>query len=188
MERLLAIYVISIAYAFFEMSINFRKRKSVKVVLKGDQGSLRFLTISIAVGYFLCFTFAYTKYGRIELKNLMLLAGAVLIIAGLIIRIISIRQLKQYFTFTVSKVKGHTLIDNGLYKHIRHPGYLGQLIIFTGISVLLSNWLSILAMVLPVLAGFLYRIRTEEKFMAEQMGQVYLDYRQRTKKLIPGIF
>jgi protein-S-isoprenylcysteine O-methyltransferase Ste14 len=100
----------------------------------------------------------------------------------------SIIRLKQQFTYTVTKIENHELIETGLYKIIRHPGYLGQLIIFLGTSVCLSNWLSILLMIIPVLSGYLNRINVEEKFMVQQMGQKYLDYRKRTKRLIPGIY
>jgi hypothetical protein len=31
-------------------------------------------------------------------------------------------------------VENHKIIETGLYKFVRHPGYLGQLIIFVGIS------------------------------------------------------
>lgn len=96
--------------------------------------------------------------------------------------------LKQQFTYTVTKIEKHELIEKGLYKSIRHPGYLGQLIIFTGISTLLSNWLSILLMIIPVFLGYFYRIIVEEKFMVNQMGQKYIDYQKRTKKLIPMIY
>jgi protein-S-isoprenylcysteine O-methyltransferase Ste14 len=43
-------------------------------------------------------------------------------------------------------------------------------------------------MIIPVLLGYLHRINIEEKFMVEQMGQKYLDYQKRTKKLIPAIY
>jgi protein-S-isoprenylcysteine O-methyltransferase Ste14 len=100
----------------------------------------------------------------------------------------SILTLKKQFTYTITKIENHELIETGLYKNIRHPGYLGQLIIFLGISTCLSNWLSILLMIIPVLLGYLNRINIEEKFMVEQMGQKYLDYQKRTKKLIPAIY
>ena len=107
---------------------------------------------------------------------------------GLIIRVTSILKLKQQFTYTVTKIENHHLIDTGLYKYIRHPGYLGQLIIFLGIATALSNWISILLMIIPVFGGYINRIRIEEKFMTQQMGQKYIDYQSRTKKLIPNIF
>jgi protein-S-isoprenylcysteine O-methyltransferase Ste14 len=88
----------------------------------------------------------------------------------------------------VTKIENHELIENGLYKRIRHPGYLGQLIIFLGVSTSLSNWLSIVFMIVPVFLGYIYRIIVEEKFMVKQMGQKYIDYQNRTKKLIPMIY
>jgi protein-S-isoprenylcysteine O-methyltransferase Ste14 len=129
-----------------------------------------------------------TKTGRIYHWDTFFTAGAILIISGLIIRINSILTLKQHFTYTVTKIENHELIEKGLYKNIRHPGYLGQLIIFVGISTSLSNWLSIVLMIIPVLIGYIYRINTEERFMIEQMGQKYIDYQKRTKRLIPKIY
>jgi protein-S-isoprenylcysteine O-methyltransferase Ste14 len=43
-------------------------------------------------------------------------------------------------------------------------------------------------MIIPVLLGYLNRINVEEKFMIEQMGQKYVDYQKRTKRLIPHIY
>ena len=107
---------------------------------------------------------------------------------GLIIRIISIRILKQYFSYSVAKAENQEIIEKGLYKYIRHPGYLGQLIIFTGISISLSNWLSVILMLLSTLVGYVNRIRVEEKFITEEMGDIYSNYQKRTKKLIPKIY
>jgi protein-S-isoprenylcysteine O-methyltransferase Ste14 len=114
--------------------------------------------------------------------------GMALIATGLIIRIYSILTLKQYFIYSVAKVEDHKLIETGLYKFIRHPGYLGQLIIFLGISASLSNWLSILFMMIPTALGYLYRIKVEERFMLEQLGEDYLNYQERTKGIIPMIY
>jgi len=96
--------------------------------------------------------------------------------------------LKQYFTYSVAKVENHKIIETGLYKFIRHPGYLGQLIIFIGLSISLSNWLSILAMTIPVVIGYGYRIKVEDGFMRDQLGTDYLDYQKRTKRIIPMIY
>jgi protein-S-isoprenylcysteine O-methyltransferase Ste14 len=43
-------------------------------------------------------------------------------------------------------------------------------------------------MVVPVLSGYIYRIIAEERFMTEQMGEKYIDYQKRTKRLIPKIY
>jgi protein-S-isoprenylcysteine O-methyltransferase Ste14 len=85
-------------------------------------------------------------------------------------------------------VEDHQIVETGLYKFIRHPGYLGQLLIFAGLSLSLSNWLSVLFMMIPVAIGYTYRIKVEERFMIEQMGASYLAYQKRTKRMLPLIY
>jgi protein-S-isoprenylcysteine O-methyltransferase Ste14 len=186
--KLILIIVFSIIYGLFEIFMSRRKQDNRKIFKSGDKGSIWLLTMSISMGYWLSFIIASTKTGRIYQWDTFFVIGSVLVLAGLIIRVKSIMKLKQQFTYTVTKIENHELIQTGLYKIIRHPGYLGQLIIFLGISVCLSNWLSILLMIIPVLFGYLNRIKVEEKFMIEQMGQKYLDYQKKTKRLIPGIY
>jgi len=187
-SKVIIIIAFSFLYGFFEVFMGMRQRNKRSVIKTGDRLSIWILIISISIGYWLSFIFGASRIGRIYHWDTFFLIGAILAIAGLVIRISAIITLKQQFTYTVTEIENHTLIENGLYKFIRHPGYLGQLIIFLGISVSLSNWLSIIFMNLPVLAGYIYRIIVEEKFMVKQMGQKYLDYRKRTKRLIPLIY
>lgn len=186
--KLILIIGFSIIYGLFEIFMSRRQKGKREISKSGDKGSIWLLTISISTGYWLSFIIASTKIGRIYHWNTFFIIGSIVVIIGLIIRIASILTLRQQFTYTVTKIEDHELIVTGLYKWLRHPGYLGQLIIFLGISTCLSNWLSILLMIIPVLFGYLRRINVEEKFMAEQMGQKYSDYQKRTKKLIPMIY
>ena len=168
--------------------MNFKQRRKSNVTNSGDKGSLWLLYILITVGYILSFSIGSTKIGRIYHWDTFFAIGVVLIVIGLVIRIQSLWTLKQYFTYSVSIIENHKLIETGLYKSIRHPGYLGQLIIFIGISTLLSNWLSIVLMIIPIAIGYIYRITIEERFMTEQIGEDYLNYKNRTKRLIPMIY
>jgi protein-S-isoprenylcysteine O-methyltransferase Ste14 len=186
--KLIMIFSFTYLYGLFEIYMSIRQRHKRKIVKKGDRLSIWILTISIAIGYSLAFSIASTKIGRIYHWDFFFLLGAIFAISGLIIRIKSILTLRQQFTYTVTKIENHELIETGLYKLIRHPGYLGQLIIFLGISLSLSNWISVLSMMISVIIGYIYRIKTEEKFMIEQMGDKYIDYQKRTKKLIPKIY
>ena len=187
-SKIIIIIAIAYLYGLFEFYINYKQKKRLKIVSRGDKGSLWLLILSITIGYLLSFSIAATKMGRIYHWNLLFAAGLIVITIGLLIRISSIRQLQQYFTYSVTKVENHELIEKGFYKVIRHPGYLGQLIIFIGISIALSNWLSVIVMFFPILIGYINRIRVEEKFMIEQMGDKYFGYQKRTKKLLPKIY
>ncbi len=188
--KLILIIAFSYLYGFFEifMSIRQRLKRKQEIVKSGDKASIWILFIFIAIGYYFSFRIGITKFGRIYHWNTFFTIGAILIIGGLIIRIKSILTLKQHFTYTVTKIENHELIEKGLYKNIRHPGYLGQILIFFGVATSLSNWLSIVFMIIPVILGYINRIKVEERFMVEQMGHKYLDYQKRTKKLIPMIY
>ena len=186
--KLILIIGFSYLYGFFEVFMNLKQRSKGKIAYSGDKASLCGLYTLITIGYFLSFSIGATKIGRIYYWDTCFAIGVTLIVIGLIIRIQSMLTLKQYFTYSVAKVDDHQVIETGPYQVIRHPGYLGQLLIFIGISISLSNWLSILAMTIPIVIGYGYRIHVEEKFMLEQLGKNYLDYQKRTKRLIPMIY
>ena len=186
--KIIVIIGFSYLYGFFEVFMNLRQRGKSIVTISNDKGSLWLLYTLITIGYALSFLIGATKIGRMNHWDAFFSVGVVLTVMGLMIRIQSMLTLKQYFIYSVSQVENHELIETGLYKTIRHPGYLGQLMIFAGISTSLSNWLSILLMMIPITIGYIYRIKVEERFMIEQMGENYLNYQKRTKRIIPMIY
>jgi protein-S-isoprenylcysteine O-methyltransferase Ste14 len=184
------IVIISFVYLYgiFEYFISLKQRKKIKIVSTGDDGSLRILLICISIGYLLSFAVAATKFGRIYYWNYLFAIGLIISVMGLAIRIISIKTLNKYFTYSVTKVVDHAIVEKGLYKTIRHPGYLGQILIFTGISISLSNWISIILLLISIMPGYINRINIEEKFLVELLGKEYCDYQKRTNKLIPRFY
>jgi len=188
--KIIIIIAFAYLYGIFEIFISLLQQQKRKqdIVQSGDQASIWILSVCIAIGYLLSFSIGATRIGRIYHWDTFFAIGAFLTIVGLIIRINSILTLKHYFTYTVTKIEHHQLIETGFYQYIRHPGYLGQIIIFIGIATSISNWLSVLLMMIPVLVGYINRIRVEERFMTENMGTKYIDYQKRTKRLIPGIY
>ena len=186
--KLIIIIGFSYLYAIFEITMSLMQRRKSTVTKAGDKGSLWLLYLMITLGYILSFSIGATTLGRVNHWNTFFAIGFTLVAIGLVIRIQSILTLKKQFTYSVAKIENHTLIEKGLYKWIRHPGYLGQIIIFIGIPTSLANWLSVILMLTPVLVGYIYRISVEERFMVEQMGAEYIGYQKRTKRLIPMIW
>lgn len=114
--------------------------------------------------------------------------GILLMLIGIALRWAGILTLKQYFTYKVYILDGHRLIKEGIYGIIRHPGYTGSLLCFLGLGLSFSSWVSTLAIFVPTLVGYLYRIRVEEKALLEAFGNEYLEYSRATKRLIPGLY
>jgi len=77
------------------------------------------------------------------------------------------------------------LITHGPYRYVRHPIYLGGLLITLGEVWLRFSPLVIVLNVVFVLAQIV-RLRYEEALLEETFPE-YADYRRRTSALIPGI-
>jgi len=78
------------------------------------------------------------------------------------------------------------LVKNGLYSQIRHPQYLGFLLITLGLNI---QWLTIITIVLwPVLAFLYYRLaKTEEKEVEAKFGEEFRKYKESVPMFIPRI-
>ena len=115
-------------------------------------------------------------------------AGVILMWAGLALRIWAVWVLGGAFRTTVEVHAGQRVVDRGPYRWVRHPSYSGLLLIAAGLGLATGNWLSLaLLLVLPLLA-LLRRIQVEETVLVSALGPPYVDYRKRTKRLIPGLW
>ena len=139
------------------------------------------IIISIATGVFIAFRFP--GFNKFEY-----LTGLFLILIGISVRLTAIFSLKSLFTSDVAIHHDHKLKTNGIFKKVRHPSYSGSLLSFLGLGLTLGNWISLLIIFLPVLVAFLYRISIEEKVLIKNFHEEYLNYKKRSKKLIPYIF
>lgn len=115
-------------------------------------------------------------------------AGCGLILLGLFFRILSRLALGRFYTPRLCILDGHRLITTGIYGIIRHPGYLGFLLLASGVSVLFGSLAGLAVMTLAFGSVILLRIRREEALLLAHFGPAYADYAARTKKLIPFIF
>ena len=113
--------------------------------------------------------------------------GLCMVIAGLMIRTVAIIELKRNFSGLVRIREGHTLTKTGIYRYVRHPAYLGAIIVFAGFPVLLSSPLGLLVMLLlvPILV---HRGKVEEKMLLEHFGSEYEEYMRHSKRLIPFLY
>jgi protein-S-isoprenylcysteine O-methyltransferase Ste14 len=114
-------------------------------------------------------------------------AGILLMLAGIAFRWYAIGVLGRYFTVVVAVQKGHTIVESGPYRLIRHPSYSGALLTLFGYGLVFTNWLSLLLTLLFPLLGYWYRMRIEERALLEALGQDYRAYMKRTKRIIPFV-
>jgi protein-S-isoprenylcysteine O-methyltransferase Ste14 len=114
--------------------------------------------------------------------------GCLVMVLGLATRVTAIRTLGKQFTYRVSIVSDHQVVDKGIYRLVRHPSYLGTLLCLLGLGLALENWISLLIVVVLPATAVGYRISVEEKVLLSHFGNEYEEYSRRTKRLIPGIY
>jgi protein-S-isoprenylcysteine O-methyltransferase Ste14 len=107
---------------------------------------------------------------------------------GFALRFYSVFYLGRFFTTNVAIASDHRVIDTGPYRYVRHPSYTGLLLIYIGFGLALGNWISLLVLIIPIYAAFLYRIHVEETALAEALGEPYRNYMKKTKRLIPMVY
>jgi protein-S-isoprenylcysteine O-methyltransferase Ste14 len=114
--------------------------------------------------------------------------GITVMALGLSLRIWSIAVLGQYFRTTIGLEDNQKVVQSGPYRFVRHPSYAGLILTCVGYGVALQNLISFIVVVtLPTMA-LLHRIDIEEKVLASGLGEAYVSYQKKSKKLIPGVW
>ena len=113
--------------------------------------------------------------------------GLVILLFGLMLRFWSMQTLSEAYSRTLRVTEEQITIDRGPYRHVRHPGYLGSLLIWTGFA-LTSGSPTVLAWVEGLLIPcYARRMAAEEQLLEGQLVG-YGEYRARTRKLVPGLW
>jgi len=154
-----------------------------------DKGSLRILWLVIAASIGLAIL-AVTRLPGLGFPDSAISypVGVALFFCGLFLRWFSIFYLGRFFTVNVAIAADHRVVDTGPYRYVRHPSYTGALLAFVGYGICLSNFASLLIILLPVSAAFHHRMRIEESALSHALGQAYTQYCTRTKRLLPFVY
>lgn len=105
--------------------------------------------------------------------------GISLVIIGFIIRFYAIRCLKKKFSFELNMQI--EIVKTGAYKYVRHPSYVGSIMIIAGLSLLYMP----LAITYLAIAFFLARAINEEQILS--INPEYKEYQKKTGMFLPRI-
>ena len=119
---------------------------------------------------------------------LWLLVGLVIAWAGLLLRLWAVLTLGPSFTTTVVVRPEQVVVATGPYRYVRHPAYLGLLVLFLGLGLMLGDLASAVAMVVLPAIPLAWRIRVEEDALRSELGSAYAEYAGGRARLIPGIW
>lgn len=79
----------------------------------------------------------------------------------------------------------NTLITNGIYRYMRHPQYVGIILITTGMLV---HWPTLITLLMwPILVLAYYGLaKKEEKEIERKYGKIYREYKNKVPMLFPS--
>jgi protein-S-isoprenylcysteine O-methyltransferase Ste14 len=111
------------------------------------------------------------------------LAGALILLAGLLVCAVALRNLGDALTPLPEPRPDAELVATGLYRWVRHPIYSGVLTSAAGWTLLFPSWWTAGATVALVLL-FTLKSRYEESLLRERYVG-YAHYASRTPRLVP---
>ena len=177
------------AWGLFELFLLLRTRTRANHGSLHDRGSLRLLWITICLSVlaaeFLRNNFeTYTQHRTLAFS----LVSISIMILGLAIRATAVVTLGRAFSVNVAIRPGQSLYRAGLYRYLRHPSYLGSVLIFLAVGIAMRNPFSFLIMTIPPTVAILHRIRIEESALRLGFGSEYEAYSKQSWRLIPFLY
>ena len=153
------------------------KQKPQKIIM-GFAGALFFV--------FALFPGIDHRFGWSNVPAMIVLLGDAAVAAALLICFFVFRQ-NSFASATVEIHPEQKVISTGLYGIVRHPMYMGALVLVLGLPLALGSWWGLLFA--PAIAALLaWRLVEEERLLVQSLAG-YADYRRRVRyRLVPLVW
>jgi protein-S-isoprenylcysteine O-methyltransferase Ste14 len=184
------IYILLIVlFTVSEIGLVLAKRsKSGGIKSRADRGSMLLLWIAIPVSLTATGFIAGYRFCMFPDLSIVEKVAEAMIVGGFIIRWVAIAQLGKMFTVDVSISNTHTLKTTGLYRIVRHPSYLGLLLIIEGLVLFRGSALALILSIVLVFLAINYRMVVEENALKSEFGSDYENYMKRVKRIFPWVY
>lgn len=176
-----AVYLFRKNPAVVERRMHAGPRAETRPVQKVVASAIAILFIAV-----LAFSAIDHRFGWSPVAPAISLIGDALVAIGLGIAIFTVIQ-NSYAAATVTVEETQTVTSTGLYGIVRHPMYMGAVIMFAGIPLALDSWWGLTVLV-PVVTVFAVRIADEEKLLNQELAG-YREYAAKVHhRLVPYVW
>lgn len=117
----------------------------------------------------------------------LMIFGAILIGAGELLRLAAISY--TGLSTRAQEIAVDQLVTNGPFAYLRNPMYFGNILIYTGASILSGAWLPYLLYLMMIVFSLQYHIcvRYEESALSNAFGEDYLRYAELVPRFFPRL-
>ncbi len=151
-----------------------------------EQRAIIFLGNVVLAAGFLAISYDLRQHGLNQLSPLVVLAADAGVFLGYCLFVWVLKE-NSYASRTIVVEVGQKVIDTGPYSIIRHPMYLGVIIMILFTPIALGSWrsLPVFLLYIPLIA---WRIVNEEKILLRDLPG-YREYCQRRRyRLLPLVW
>jgi protein-S-isoprenylcysteine O-methyltransferase Ste14 len=126
------------------------------------------------------------RFAWSSVPALIVISGDVLVIVGLLIVFLVFRE-NTFTSATIELAAEQHVVCIGPYSAVRHPMYVGALIMILGIPLALGSWWGT-GTIVPMTLVIVRRVRDEEELLTGDL-RGYREYRDRVRyRLLPLVW
>ncbi|HEX7428881.1 MAG TPA: isoprenylcysteine carboxylmethyltransferase family protein, partial [Mycobacterium sp.] len=126
------------------------------------------------------------RFGWSTVTTPVVVVGNVLVLVGVLLAELVVIQ-NNYAAATITVEAEQPVVSTGLYGLVRHPMYVGALIMMVGTPLALASYWGLLTLIPGVLI-FVARITDEEKALRQDL-EGYDEYTEKVHyRLVPGVW
>jgi protein-S-isoprenylcysteine O-methyltransferase Ste14 len=167
-----------IAVFFLGIEGRLRQGQQAKSLQPGqfDRGSTGLIGMAVQ-GSFVILLFApvlnHFQVGQIRYGTLVGGFGLAVMMGGIALRYWAAKTLGKFYTRTLLIKAEHQIVESGPYRIIRHPGYLGFMLMLAGAGLATANWIAAALITIVVSVIYAYRIHAEENMLQAAFNEQY---------------
>jgi protein-S-isoprenylcysteine O-methyltransferase len=190
-SAVIAAYVLIVGFFLWERGS--RQGAEAKSFARGvfDRGSTALLAGVFSLGFVLLVVALILDargIGQMGVAQVIAWGGIVVMLLGIALRVWASRVLGRYFTRTLRTAADQPIVSAGPYRVVRHPGYLGDILLWSGAAFATLNGIAFAGLTVAALLAYGYRIHTEEAMLLETLGAPYRAYMTHTWRLVPFLY
>ncbi len=115
-------------------------------------------------------------------------AGAAVFLAGVGLRLWSMRSLHRAFSYDIKVVEGQQLVRRGPYRLLRHPAYTGLLLWSIGFALWNPSLPGLAALVVLTVQEIAFRVKAEEELLLAHFGDAWRRHAEATWAVLPLVW
>jgi len=126
------------------------------------------------------------RFGWSQVPAALVVAGDVLVALGFVV-VAWVFKSNSFTSATIEVGEGQQVVSSGPYGIVRHPMYVGGLVLLLGMPLALASWWALLILP-PIYGAIVWRLLDEERFLSANL-EGYDAYRAKVRyRLAPLIW